>query len=209
MLQSVGQFFKAGYYMLGFITEHHVLISQIFGFAAMGTCISMYQFKKHRTVLLLMVLCSSLWGCCYYFLDMENILWTPILLNLVNVVRNFTLSFREKKWCRSLIIPAIFIVASLSISAFTWAGPATLLPMAASVSATIACWMTDKIKLRWFTYPVCIGWFFYNMIQHNPSAMCNEAFTFVSVTIALIRFYRQDRQKKTNKTQEKTDELSE
>jgi len=169
--------------------EYSYLLSQIFGFAAMATCITMYQFKKHKTVLLLMVLCSSLWCVHYAFLG----LMTPILMNLVNVVRNFTLSFRDKKWCQSKLIPVVFIAAAVVISIFSWQGPITLLPMFASASATVACWLTDPKKLRYATYPVCIGWFFYNMLNHSISAMCNEAFTFVSVTVALIRFYRQDK----------------
>lgn len=181
--------------MAEFFTEHSYLFSQIAGFAAMATCIAMYQFKKHRTVMLLMVLCSSLWCVSYAFLG----LLTPILLNLVNVLRNFVMSFREKPWCRSKLIPAAFIVMSLGIVAFTWTGPACLLPMVASVSATLSCWATDPKKLRYLTYPVCLGWFFYNMINHSVAAMCNETFTFVSVTVALIRFYRQDRKEAENK----------
>lgn len=145
--------------------------------------------------MILMVLCSSLWCVSYAFLGQL----TPILLNLVNVARNITLTFREKKWCQSKIIPVIFIVLSVGLSALTWTGPECLLPMVATIFATVSCWMTDPKKLRYFTYPVCIGWFFYNMILHSYAAMCNELFTFVSITVALVRFHLQD--KKAEKTE--------
>lgn len=179
--------------MAEFISQHSYLLSQIFGFAAMATAISMYQFKRHRTVMLLMVLCSSLWCVHYAFLG----LLSPILMNLVNVVRNFVCSFREKKWCQSIAIPVFFIALTVVLTVISWTGPECLLTMFASAFATVSCWMTDPKKLRYFTYPVCIGWFTYNFINHSIAATCNEAFTFVSVTVALIRFRMQEKKEKT------------
>ena len=51
--------------MIAFLQAHSFLIGQIFGFGAMFVGIIMYQFKKHRTIMLLMMLCASLW--CLHF----------------------------------------------------------------------------------------------------------------------------------------------
>lgn len=45
--------------------ETHSYLTQIFGFSAMAVGIIMYQFKKHRTIMVLMTLCSALW-CLHY-----------------------------------------------------------------------------------------------------------------------------------------------
>ncbi|MBR5262406.1 MAG: YgjV family protein, partial [Clostridia bacterium] len=54
--------------MIDFIKDNSFIIAQAFGFLAMGVGISMYQFNKHRTVMLMMVLCALTWCCHYTFL---------------------------------------------------------------------------------------------------------------------------------------------
>ena len=169
---------------MGFLTAHAYLFAQIFGFAAMATAISMYQFKKHKTIMLLMVLCSSLWCIHYAFLG----LLTPILMNVINVLRAVVFSQREKKWASGNYIPVLFILASVVTVIFTWDNAWSLLPCIASVSATVGNWQTDTQRLRALTIPVCVCWFIYNMINHSIAGMANETFTLVSVIVGLARY---------------------
>ena len=171
--------------MAAFISAHTFLIGQIFGFAAMATAIAMYQFKKHRTIMLLMLLCSALWCAHFAFLGSA----TGVVMNVINVARALVYTQRDKKWGAKPWIPAVFIAASVVTVIFTWDGVWSLLPCAASVCATLGNWQTDTQKLRLYTVGVCAGWFFYNLIQHSWAGMANEIFTLFSVAIALWRYH--------------------
>ena len=176
--------------MIAFLQAHSFLIGQIFGFGAMFVGIIMYQFKKHRTIMLLMMLCASLW--CLHFVCLGK--YTAVFMNLLNVARSVVYSFRGRRWADSKVIPAVICGASLVISICTWEGPLSLLPAVASVSSTLANWQTDTRKLKLLTIPVCAGWFVYNLFGHSYAGMANETFVFVSVLVALYRISRNEKQ---------------
>ena len=173
--------------MLAFYQAHSFFIAQILGFCAMATGIIMYQFKKHRTIMLLMVLCSGLW--CLHFLLLGK--YTAVFMNLLNVTRAVLYSFRGRKWADSIAIPIVICAASLCISAATWDGPLSLLPAVSTVSATCAGWQTDTRKLKLLTIPVCAGWFIYNWSSRSYAGMANETFVLCSVLVALYRLRRE------------------
>lgn len=170
--------------MAAFLSTHAFLIGQIFGFAAMGVAILTYQFKKHRTIMLLMLLCAALWCGHFAFLGSA----TGVVMNVVNVARALVYTQRDKKWGSSPWIPAVFILAAAVTVIFTWDGVWSLLPCAASVCATLGNWQTNTQKLRLYTIGVCAGWFFYNLVQHSWAGMANEICTLCSVLVALWRY---------------------
>ena len=174
--------------MAEFISGHSYLIAQIFGFTAMGTAIVTYQFNKQRTVNLMLMLVAALWCGHYAFLG----LMTPIVMNVINVVRAFVYSQRGKKHMDSPLIPAAFCVSAAVLLIFTWESPWSLLPAAASVFASLANWQKDAKKLRILTVPVCVGWLVYNAVNGSIAGACNETFTLVSLAVA---FWRYDRSK--------------
>ena len=173
--------------MLAFFQAHSFLIGQIFGFSAMFVGIIMYQFKKHRTIMLLMMLCASLW--CLHFVCLGK--YTAVFMNLLNVVRSVLFSFRGRKWADSILIPVVICISSLVISAVTWEGPLSLLPAVAAVSSTLANWQTDTRRLKLLTIPVCGGWFVYNLFGHSYAGMANETFVLGSVFVSLYRIRKE------------------
>lgn len=176
--------------MLEFFHAHSYVIAQIFGFSAMATAITMYQFRRHRTIMVLTAVCSTLW--CLHYASLG--LLTPILMNLLNVARGIVYSFRGKPWGSKKYIPYLFSAAAVIMVVCTWENAWGLLPCVASVFATFANWQTDTKKLKLLTIPVCLGWFFYNMINKSAAGMANETFTLCSIIVALIRM----REKKTS-----------
>lgn len=170
--------------MAALISDPTFLIAQAFGFAAMATAISMYQFKKHRTIMLLMVLCSGLWCAHFAFLGSA----TGVVMNVINVARSLVYTRREKPGWDKAWIPAVFVAASVITVIFTWDGIWSILPCAASVCATMGSWQKNTQRLRLYTVGVCLGWFFYNLVHYSVAGMVNEVFTLTSVLIALWRY---------------------
>lgn len=170
--------------MADFFHTYSYIIAQIFGFGAMATAITMYQFKKHKTIMVLTALCSTLW--CLHFASLGLI--TPIFMNLINVVRGIIYSNRSKAWGNKKIIPFLFSAAAVILTALTWKNAWGILPCVASIFSTFANWQTDTKKLKLLTIPVCVGWFIYNTVNGSWAGMANETFTLISIIIALIRY---------------------
>ncbi len=169
--------------MLDFIKNNSFIIAQIFGFMAMTVAVSMYQFNKHRKVMILMFACSMLWCCHYTFLG----LFTPVAMNFLGGVKNLVFSFKEKAQTESKTIPIIFLILSIVSTALTWANWWSILPMIASVFAVVAQWQTNVKYLRLLTIPVCVCWFIYNINNQSWAGTANECFVLISIIIALIK----------------------
>ena len=170
--------------MFDFFQEHINIIAQIVGFCAMAVAIIMYQSNKHKNILLLMILSSSLW--CAHFGLLGH--WTAVAMNGLNVIRNIVFCFRGRKWADSNIIPVIFIVLSLGLTVLTYEDWWSIVPFIASVFAITSVWQTDTKKLRLLTIPVCVCWFSYNIFHNSWAGSANEAFTFISIIVAIIRY---------------------
>ena len=177
--------------MLAFLQAHSYLIAQIFGFAAMGTAILTYQFNKHKTLNLLLMLVAVLWCLHYAALG----LMTPIMMNVINVIRAFIYSKRDRKWANHTAWPVLFCAAAVVLVCFTWENAWSLLPCVASISASVGNWQTDTKKLRLLTVPVCVCWLIYNLVNKSIAGVANETFTMVSLAVA---FFRYDRKKVKN-----------
>ncbi len=175
--------------MLEFFTAHQNLIAQILGFVAMGIAITMYQFRRHRTILILMSLCSFVW--CLHFACLE--LFTPVAMNLINVLRGIVYSFREKKWAQNNIIPAVFIVICAGSVIFTWDSMWSILPFIASIFATTANWQKNTRLLKYLSIPVCVCWFVYNIANGSVAGTLNEAFALTSIIVYLVRTAKKGR----------------
>lgn len=178
--------------MLEFFYENQNIIAQTFGFIAMGIAIAMYQFKKHRTILILMSLCSFVW--CLHFACLG--LFTPVAMNLINVIRGIVYSFREKRWAQNNIIPAVFIVLCAGSVILTWDSLWSILPFVASIFATIANWQKNTRLLKYLSIPVCVCWFVYNIANGSVAGTLNEAFALTSIIVYLLRTRKENAQSK-------------
>lgn len=167
-----------------FFTEHLNLVAQVIGFCAMAVAIIMYQNNKHKNILMLMVLCSTLW--CVHFGLLGH--WTAVAMNGLNVVRSAVFCFRDKKWVSSKFMPAVFILLSAILTAVTYENLWSVVPLVASVFSVISTWQTDPKKLRYLTIPVCVCWFTYNTVNGSWAGMANEIFAFTSIIVAIVRY---------------------
>ena len=179
--------------MAEFISAHSYLIAQIFGFTAMGLAILTYQFNKQKTVNVMLMVVAAVWCCHYAFLG----LMTPIAMNLINVIRAFVYSCRDKKWASGRYIPYAFCAVAIALLFFTWESVWSLLPCVASIFAAVANWQKDTKKLRILTVPVCVCWLVYNAVNGSIAGAANETFTLVSIAVAFFRYDRRSISKKT------------
>ena len=169
--------------MATLIHDNLDVIAQAMGFIAMGLTVLSFQFRKHRWILTCMTASSVFWIIHYVMMG----LYPAAAINTMNLLRNYIYSLREKKQINSKLIPAFFvIVASVSVIA-TWENVWSILPLMASVIATVANWQTQTKKLKLLSCPRYGLWLAYDLINRSWAGAVNDAFTIGSIVISLIR----------------------
>lgn len=171
--------------MKEFFLTHPDLPAQAAGVAAMLLNVVSFQFGKHRKIMLLMTLSSVFWVLHYSLLG----LFPAALINIMNMFRNCIYGLREKKNINSRLVPACFVViAAVSVFA-TWENAWDILPLAASVTATVANWQTQTKKLRLLSIPRYALWAVYDTAGGAWAGLANDLFTIASIGVALLRGY--------------------
>lgn len=169
--------------------QTHSYLSQIFGFSAIAVGILMYQFKKHKTIMILMTLNAALW-CLHY-----GSLWlfTPVAMNFINLARSYVCSYDNKFAC-SKAVPVVFIALSLALTVVTWQGAWDILILVSSVFATVGGWQKNPQILRVSNVLVCLCWLPYNFVNNSWAGIVNNLLTLVSLIVALIRYRAKQKQ---------------
>lgn len=163
--------------------ETHSYLSQLFGFSAMAVGILMYQFKKHRTIMILMTISAALW--CLHYGSLR--LFTPVAMNFINLARSYVCSY-DKKWAKSKAVPTIFIAVSLALTIATWQGAWDILIFISSIFATVGGWQKNPQVLRILNVLVCLCWLPYNFVNHSWAGLVNNILMLLSIVVALIRY---------------------
>lgn len=169
--------------MTAFFSAHSFVIAQVLGFCAMFTVMLTYQFKKQKTIMLLLVVCSLLWCCHFAVLGKP----TAVALNAVNLIRCVVYSFKTQTKWNSKWIPIAFIVISVISTVVTWENGWSVLPLVGGVFTTVANWQTDTKRLKLLTLPVSASWFTYNFINHSYAGVANETIVVCSIFVYLLR----------------------
>ena len=169
--------------MTAFFSAHSFVIAQVLGFCAMFTVMLTYQFKKQKTIMLLLVVCSLLW--CFHFAVLGKP--TAVALNAVNLIRCVVYSFKTQTKWNSKWIPIAFIVISVISTVVTWENGWSVLPLVGGVFTTVANWQTDTKRLKLLTLPVSASWFTYNFINHSYAGVANETIVVCSIFVYLLR----------------------
>ena len=160
------------------------VLSLLFGIGAVVFGLLSYQFNKHTTIMLFMILLSVMWSLHYAFLG----LFTPIVINSINIVRCLIYAQRGKGKFDSPWTPAIFAVASLTLGIATYQNLASLLPIMAGALTAISTWQINPKKLRLLSLPVQTCWFIYDIINLSLPGIINDIVCFGSIFTAMVRY---------------------
>ena len=166
-----------------FFKAHIDFFAQAAGYIAMALTILSFQFRKHRWILAFMTASSVFWILHYVMMG----LYPAAAINTMNMFRNYIYSLREKKGINSKLIPAFFVVvATVSVLA-TWENVWSILPLMASIIATIANWQTQTTRLKLLSCPRYGLWLAYDLINKSQAGVINDAFTIGSICFSLIK----------------------
>jgi hypothetical protein len=159
-------------------------MAQTIGFA--GLILAMLSFqKKERNGILLFQIMASL-AYFVHFLLLGAV--TGSIMNLLGATRNYIFANREKGWAGKPFWLYLFIAVYAVVTALTWKGPYSLLPMAGMIVGTVSFWIKDPkvTRLVFLLSPPC--WFTYNLIAGSIPGMATEIFTVTSILVGIVRF---------------------
>ena len=117
---------------------------QLVGFLGLAMSIGSYQFKKYRHIILCKTLSELTFAVQYLLLGA----WTAAALETLSVIRNLLFCHREKKNQSTTPLILVFAVFVVVIGLVTYAGPISLLPMAAKLLTTVSYGITKEKWLR-------------------------------------------------------------
>ena len=157
---------------------------QLMGFLP-SVLIMLAQQKGERGLLLkVQFLGSAVWIVHYALLGA----YTGAAINALGMVRSVVCYYNDRKWAKSRVWLALFVLLYAASPLLTWDGWYCLLLGAAMVLTTVALWvrsMTVNRVLFLINSPLVL---IYNLFARSYSCAAIEAVAFVSFAAALWRF---------------------
>lgn len=160
------------------------LLAQIIGFGGTALTIIAYQQNKRKNILLCMVISASLFTIHFILLGA----YTGAIMNFFAGVRSLVFVNNTKKWAKSKIWVAVFMVIYTVACIATWDKWYSILPLIAMLLTTISNWVQSEKKIRFLTFPNSPCWLIYNVLNNSIAGVITEIFVMSSLIIAIIRF---------------------
>lgn len=160
------------------------ILIRLFGLGGLVLCVVPFQFKKHKNIVLCKMVSELLFAVQYFLMGA----YTGALVDLISGGRNFLFyRFVEKKRSTTPIIIA-FALLVMALGVASWAGPISLLPIAAKLLTTVSYGMKKEWLLRLITLPSCLCWIAYNVTIGAWEGMIADSLALVSILIAIYKF---------------------
>ncbi|MBQ2695818.1 MAG: YgjV family protein [Clostridia bacterium] len=167
------------------------ILVRILGIAGLITGVIPFQFKRHKHIVLCKGLSTVFFATQYFVLGGYFRVpgaYTGAWMDLVSSTRNYLFyKFVEKKWS-TLPVILFFCLLLVTITAFSWGGWFSLLPLIAKLLSTVSYGMKNERLLRLITFPSCILWVIYNCIVGSYEAAVGDGLSFLSIMIAIYKF---------------------
>ena len=161
------------------------LAIQAIGFVGVAFFIASYQIKSNRALFI----CQMI-GCiifCIQFFIMGA--YTGAVSLIINIVRNLLLiKVKDWKWVGSKMTMCVILAMLLAMTAYTWDGAISLLPLVSVGATTIGYWTNNaqKIRLSQFIGSPCV--LVYDILIRSWGGVLSESITLVSIIVSVIRF---------------------
>lgn len=143
-----------------------------------------FQFKKNKDLFRMQFL-SYL---CYttHLLLLGAV--TGGISYILNTLRSFCLGSKYE-FLKSRAMCVIICILQLAALVFTWAGPVSILPIAANIASTIGGYTHNPRKIRvagmFINSPL---WIVYDILVGSWAGLLDEAFSELSMVISIVRY---------------------
>lgn len=161
------------------------ILIQVMGFAGVAFFIASYQMRSNRKLFLF-----QLAGCLVFIVQFSLLgAYTGALSLMVNVIRNLLLlKIEEWKWVKSKLTMVAIIALLVLVTAITWAGPLSILPLISVGVTTIGYWTNNAQKIRLSQMVGSPFTLVYDALIHSWGGALNESIALLSILISIFRF---------------------
>ena len=161
------------------------IIIQAIGFVAVLFFIISYQLRSNRALFL-----CQLSGCLIFCFQMCLLgAYSGAVGLVVNILRNLLLlKVDDWAWVKSKVTLSLVLGLLLAVTAFTWAGPISLLPLLSVGITTIGYWTNNAQKIRLsqlFGSPCTL---LYDALVGTWGGVLSESIALVSILVSTARF---------------------
>ncbi len=157
---------------------------QLIGLIGNLIVIGSMQFNNRKIVLWAQSIACVLWVIHYGYLGAM----TAVFTNFISFARSLVFYHNDKKWAKSNIWLALFIVMFVLNSILTWDGPRSILPGVAMSLTTWALWSKNMRVTRALYLIQSPFWLGYDIITHSYSCALIEAIALISYVVAIFRY---------------------
>ena len=158
---------------------------QAIGFVGVAFFIASYQIKSNRALFV-----CQLIGCVIFCIQFFILgAYTGAVSLIINIIRNLLLiKIKDWKWVSSKVTMFVILAMLLAMTAYTWDGAISLLPLASVGATTIGYWTNNaqKIRLSQFIGSPCV--LIYDILVRSWGGVLSESITLVSIIVSVIRF---------------------
>lgn len=120
------------------------IAAQIIGFLAMFFSVFSFQMNKHKHIMIMQILATSLFGLQYLMLGA----YTGMAVDAVATIRGIVFFNKDKKWAQSRLWIAVFACMFIISGILAWQGTASILVTLAMVLNTFSFSFTKPKLVR-------------------------------------------------------------
>ena len=161
------------------------ILGAIFAFIA-------FQCRRHFMIMSIKT-CSAL---CFVVQFALMKAYTGFAMNVFGVVILITNAVLVAKKIRTLPFVIVFSAICVGLGAISWVGPVSLLAIVGELIVTIACGIKNPEYLRYVYISGSVCWLIYDCIYFSLGGVITEAFTLISIIIAIFRTVGNGKMKK-------------
>lgn len=162
------------------------LAAQLIGILGMAALFMSYQQTERKRLILCKLGADVMWVAHYLMLGAIG----GAIPNFVGIFRELVFMQRgdeKKRWARSPIIPAVFILINWALAILTWKSPLNLLPICASTFVTVSLWVKNPKLTRMISAPVSITFIVYDCFVGSWIGIVNESVALISIVSSFIK----------------------
>lgn len=160
------------------------IVIQIIGIAAMLFSVFSFQMNKHKHIMIMQILATTLFGLQYFLLGA----YTGMAVDIVATLRGIVFYHRDKEWAKGNIWIAVFIILFILSGFLTWQGTSSLLMTSAMILNTFSFSCTKPKLVRstiLISSPLVL---IYNILTGSIGGIINEVCVELSSIIGLLRY---------------------
>lgn len=160
------------------------LITQLIGMAAMFFSVFSFQMNKHKHIMIMQILATSLFGLQYFLLGA----YTGMAVDIVATIRGIIFYNRDKKWAQSNLWIVLFALMFVISGIFTWQGVSSILVTAAMVLNTFSFSFTNPKLVRSTILVSSPLMLIYDVLTGSIGGIINEVCVEISSIVGLLRY---------------------